>query len=337
MYPIRFVEFMIKRNVQHMILHVTARCNLECKHCFVDLTVKDELKIDEYKRLAEETGKLFWLDIGGGEPFLRVDLPEIASAFMADIITIPTNGWYTDRIVSSLKLLRDLTSAELCLSISIDGLKNTHGSIRNDEEGWGRAWRTFHKVRELKGISLKINTVLSKANAGELLELMRYVREQDPDFHSVILLRGTPKDPEFTLPSIEELRVLAPEILKIQASYDYGKSPLVSYLLRNYNRYLWVVSLETLKKKMQVISCLAGRAHMVVYANGDVSSCELLPVIGNVKEKSLRGIMKSDEFLNQKQHIIDKKCYCTHNCAMLDSILLNPRHLPHLLYRSKGI
>ena len=81
------------------------------------------------------------------------------------------------------------------------------------------------------------------------------------------------------------------------------------------------------------IPCLAGQAHMVVMGNGDVSSCEELGPVGNIQNQTWNEIVKSPKFRQQVQDIKDGKCHCTHNCAMLDSILLNPISLPNLVHQ----
>ena len=42
----------------------------------------------KFKKINE----LFWLDIGGGEPF-KEDLYKIVNLFKKQIVSIPTNGW----------------------------------------------------------------------------------------------------------------------------------------------------------------------------------------------------------------------------------------------------
>ena len=59
-------------------MHVTNACNFRCDHCFVDFeSPKRDLKLDVYQQLAADSPPLMWLDIGGGEPFLRKDLADI--------------------------------------------------------------------------------------------------------------------------------------------------------------------------------------------------------------------------------------------------------------------
>ena len=335
MFPLSFMEYLVRQNLQHMIVYVTNRCNYRCNHCFVDFSEKKEdLDLDYYISLARQVGRLFWLDIGGGEPFLREDLPEIIAAFNTKIVMIPSNGSLRDLAVEQLQEIRRRTDAEIGVSLSIDGFRETHDRIRNRKGSWDKVWETYESIRKLDNISVKINTVLSRENYQEILDLMREVRKRGPDFHSVILLRGEPNDPAFGLPPLDELSSLIPEMLRILAAYHYGRNPLSAHILRNYHRYLWMLSSKILREHTQVIPCLAGRAHMVVMADGSVCSCELLPPVGSIKTQSWNEIMKSNTFKAQLKFIMDKKCYCTHNCALLCSILFNPASIPHLIYSS---
>ena len=66
-------------------LEITARCNNDCKHCYINLPAADkeaqadELDIDEISRIADDailSGSL-WCLITGGEPLLRRDFSDI--------------------------------------------------------------------------------------------------------------------------------------------------------------------------------------------------------------------------------------------------------------------
>ena len=325
-----FASYLLRHNLQHLLVHVTNHCNFRCEHCFIDFSPKKDLKLPELQKLAKEVGPLFWLDIAGGEPFLRKDLPEVVASFQTKVVQIPTNGSLTDLIVESLKRMKTLTNASIAISLSLDGLPETHAKIRGNTENWEQVWKTFDAVRSLGDISIKINSVLSSSNASEFIPLMKLVRERCPDFHSVILLRGEPMDPTVGLPSLEELRRLEPEIFSILKTYDYGQNAISARILRNYHRFLWDVSLKTIEEQRQVIPCYAGKFHMVVWGDGRVSSCEMLPSIGNIRESSWKDIMKSDAYHQQVASIERKECHCTHNCAMLGSILFNPINLVQL-------
>ena len=332
MFITNFAKFLLARNLQHLIVHVTNHCNFRCQHCFIDFSPKRDIPLEDYRRLGQEVGRLFWLDIGGGEPFIRQDLADIIAAFDAEVVQIPSNGSLPDRMTDTLDRLEGRTAAEIAVSLSLDGLEHTHEEIRGAKGNWNQVWDTFEMLRARGGVKLKINTVLHKDNSDEIISLMQEVRRRGPDFHSIILLRGDPMNPEFGLPPMPTLLELAPQIFSILESYDYGKGGVSAHMLRNYHRYLWNVSLQTLQRRTQVIPCLAGQSHMVVLGNGDVSACEMLEPVGNIKEQSWSTIDASQALASQRQSIRNKECHCTHNCAMLDSILFRPASIPHLIH-----
>ena len=62
-----FVGFQFTKRLKHLIVHVTNHCNLRCKHCFIDFSPKRDLPLSTYQKLGQDLGKVFWVDIGGGD------------------------------------------------------------------------------------------------------------------------------------------------------------------------------------------------------------------------------------------------------------------------------
>jgi len=91
------------------------------------------------------------------------------------------------------------------------------------------------------------------------------------------------------------------------------------------------VSLKTIEERRQVVPCIAGEGHMVVMGDGTVSSCEMLPGVGNINDDTLSEIRRSPVFREQRRSIANMECHCTHNCAMLHSIFFNPASLPRFV------
>ena len=329
-------DFLLRRKLKHFIVHVTNHCNFRCEHCFVDFQTNErDLPTETYLQLARDLGALFWLDIGGGEPFLRKDLAQIIGAFRTRVIHIPSNGSLLPQMLDQLREIRVRQSeSDVLIGLSLDGLEETHDRLRGHPGNWNQVWETYERIRELDPrISIKFTTVLSNMNFHEILPLMKVVSERSPDFHSVILLRGTPLNPEMKLPSIAELRRIGPHIFDQLRGYSYGRSRLSARILKNYHRFLWNVSLDTLEQETQVIPCYAGRSHMVAMGDGGVSACEMLESVGNLRDQSLPEILAGDRYRAQLRSIRNKECHCTHNCAMLTSIMFNPLNLPQLLYQ----
>ena len=97
---------------------VTNKCNCACKHCFalkeLNNPLRDDLTLDEIRQISFSMGNFIYLLIGGGEPFLRPDLPEIVRIFYENNnvlnVTIATNGSLTDTIIDCTKqILRNFS------------------------------------------------------------------------------------------------------------------------------------------------------------------------------------------------------------------------------------
>ncbi len=316
----------------HLILHVTNRCNLRCRTCFVDFdNLKGkELTLEEIKGISKYLDKLIWLEIGGGEPFLRDDLDEICATFDTKSIAIATNGFDGELICSQVKKIKERTKAEIVLSVSLDGFEKTNDSIRG-EGTFNKAIETIGKLKEIDGVRVKVTSVLSKDNYGEIIDLMNFVKKLGVDFHSINIQRGISRDPNLRRPSYEELLKIKDKIFDIWKEYDYGFGPLERRILRNYQRTAFDASLRVIKEKRQIPDCLAWKHHLVVYANGDVSSCEMLKPYGNIREKELKELFKSERAIEQRNCIKQKECYCYHNCNLIDNIFLNPKQWEKLV------
>ena len=92
-----------------LTVFVTARCGLNCGHCFyreelLNGDIHSELTLEEFSLFTERSPPFPKLIITGGEPFLRKDLAEIVELFYhnrssARQITIPTAGQHESDIV----------------------------------------------------------------------------------------------------------------------------------------------------------------------------------------------------------------------------------------------
>lgn len=115
-------------------LHITNRCNMECRHCMFESSprIHDELKSEECERIIHESYelgcRLFFFT--GGEPFL-------SRAFfksVQDILTFPDTHVV---VLTNLSLisrakdkLRSLPRERLHFQVSLDGLQTSHDALR---------------------------------------------------------------------------------------------------------------------------------------------------------------------------------------------------------------
>lgn len=317
--------------IRHLIFHVTNRCNMRCRHCFVSFdNPKKELTFDEIKSISKSFQGIIWLDIGGGEPVLREDLEDIISLFNFEELSIPSNGWETELIVNRLEKINFMARGRLIITLSLEGMEKTHDEIRCFNS-FKRTVQTFYRLKKIKGLRVKFNTVVCEKNCEEILDLMKFVKGLKPDFHSVIMLRGSPSDRSMRLPPIEKINSLGKDIYSIQQCYDYGRTGILSKIHRNYQVYKRNITSRILYEKKQVIPCLAGHSHLVIWPEGQVSACELLPPFGNIRERNMDELLNSAELKKTILSIKDGRCFCTHDCNMIENILFNPKTYLKLL------
>jgi MoaA/NifB/PqqE/SkfB family radical SAM enzyme len=324
----------ISPRFNHLILHITNLCNFRCNHCFVEFAQKPkDLTLDEIRALAERFRDLIWLDIGGGEPFLRDDLHEIVGMFRAEEVSIPTNGWFTDKTVYQLGRIAEVRDlSRVILTVSIDGLPDTHDEIRVKPGSYERLHRTYAAVRErFPSLRVKINTVLNHRNVEELIPLMeRVYSEFRPDYHGILYLRGSTINPDYRLPPVERIAELEDRIASIQRRYHYGRTGLMGRVTRNYQSVKRELANRILDEKTQVVPCWGGRVHLVVYADGKVAPCELLPAVGSIRDRPIDEILTGREWNRAVERIVQKACHCTHDCNMMENILYSFSLYPRL-------
>lgn len=316
--------------IERLILHVTKRCPLRCSHCFVDKddTMDDEISVSEVAMIAKQLNPIMWLGIGGGEPFLRDDIVELCQYFDAVQIGIPTSGWFIDQTIKKAIELCKNKKKSLIINVSMDGFSYTHDRLRK-YGSYDRAMETFKGLKRIKDLRVSITSTLSKLNYEELPDFIQYMQEYKPFSHNVNIMRGKPTDPRLSLPDLQEITGFVDRFLKTIEPGDYRwKGTLGSMLSQIHFHYIrgkWEVALQILEQNKQILPCLAGRAHIVIYSNGDVAPCEILPICGNIRDKSLDIIRQSETFRNSIESIRRKQCYCTHECNMLDNVLLSPK------------
>ena len=218
-------NYFFKKEFKHLILHVTNHCNFRCAHCFVDFTnPPKDLRTDNYEKISKNVNDLFWLDIAGGEPFLKKNLFEIVNLFKKQIVTIPTNGWLKQNILDQIQQMNK--DCEIVINLSLDGLEKNHNIIRKNNQSWEKVWDTFESLKKIKHIKIRFISVIHQDNYHEIIELMKLVQKRGADFHSVILLRGDPLDPKIKLPSFEILDKISKDIFNILENYNYGTGNL---------------------------------------------------------------------------------------------------------------
>ena len=149
-----------KQHTCTMLLEVTKRCNLKCNVCFADsggMSADPDLdKIRTYYRRALEQGGPYNVQLSGGEPTVRDDLPEIIRMGKEcgfEFIQVNTNGL---RFAEDEEYVKELRSAGLSsIFLQFDGV--------NDE--------IYKKLRGRELFEIKVKAIENcrKYNIGVIL------------------------------------------------------------------------------------------------------------------------------------------------------------------------
>lgn len=329
---------------KELIFFVTTRCGYKCKTCFYwqDLnTGKNELSLDEIRKISASMDDLSRVLLSGGEPYLRSDLPEICKIFHdqnhCKRFHIPTHGFNPDRIYEmGEQVLKNCPQAVINFGFSIDGMKNTHEDISQIPGSFEKVIQSAKKVASLKekysNMSVHVICVVSNKNYGEILELANFIKQEVPIAGFLPTpIRGEPLNPDLTPPSAEEWLALTRQLETIgeQALEEEISFPLDQYFARSRRRYLDKVTAGILETDRQPMPCVAGDIIGVMEPDGRIKLCELkLAVdVGNLREANydFRTVWFSKAADEIREKV--KTCSCYHGCFMAPSIYYSPVHL----------
>jgi MoaA/NifB/PqqE/SkfB family radical SAM enzyme len=325
-----------------LILFINSLCNMKCEHCFYwrNLNGKDDMTKEEIFELSRSLGKIENLNLSGGEPFLRKEFAEICLQFIRHNgvrqIYVPTNGYYMERTVKALTQILEEKDFDLfVVEISLDGMPEFHDTFRVAKNAFKKAMETYDALVELQKTDprLRIHSISTATdrNMDEIKQLTTYLYDRCPkmDHHNLAIIRGDRKDPTLVGPSLQQYVELYQYIRRLWAPREEGRyGGIVEPLLQ------WT-KVETVKRQTQVVPCRAGVLSAVVYANGDVSVCEIHKPLGNLRQKKFWEIWNSEEARELRKSIACKDCWCTTEVFMWQSIVYQPVHLANVMARSR--
>jgi MoaA/NifB/PqqE/SkfB family radical SAM enzyme len=135
---------------------VTSRCQAQCTMCNIwQKPVENELSLDEVARIFSLYRRFSWVNLTGGELFMRKDFAEIVHIIERYspelyLLNFSTNGYLTETIVTTVReILKQTSIPRLMVSVSLDGPPELHDRIRGLPGSWKRAIATFRELREL--------------------------------------------------------------------------------------------------------------------------------------------------------------------------------------------
>lgn len=136
---------------------------------------KEEIKAADLKTLP----RLKFINITGGEPFVREDLDEIVEECYrhTDRIVISTSGWFDDRVIALAKKF-----PKIGIRISIEGLSQKNDELRGHAGGFDKGLRTLLALRNMGLKDIGFGCTVSNHNSRDMLALYDLSRSLNMEF-----------------------------------------------------------------------------------------------------------------------------------------------------------
>jgi len=173
-----------------VLLEVTERCNLACPFCFAsspstqaDPGVDD---IENWLRMLLASGGPFNLQLSGGEPTLRDDLPEIiarARGMGFSFIQLNTNGLRLAQDVAYLERLK--TSGLDCVFLQFDGVTDAVYEQIRGRALFSMKLEVIQRCRDQQLGVVLVPTLVPGVNTGQIGDIIRWAIEEMPTVRAV--------------------------------------------------------------------------------------------------------------------------------------------------------
>ncbi len=159
-------------SLRYLLVHITDRCTLRCRHCFIGPQTGVDLPLAELTRLADDFAALEGLRfiVSGGEPLLHRHfwkLNERLPAYPFRSILL-TNGTLLDREVARALLFHEV-------QVSLDGPQDAHDLLR----GSGSFRCAIAALRHLveAGVAVSVASVVFSGKMERFDELEAILKE----------------------------------------------------------------------------------------------------------------------------------------------------------------
>jgi Fe-coproporphyrin III synthase len=347
-YTWNYAKTGIKSKILHrqpifLTVFVTARCGLNCGHCFyreelLQGDINNEMTLEEYDLFTKQTPNCPKLIITGGEPFLRNDLVDICLLFYqnksrARQMTIPTSGQHTNRIVDLVnRLLNECSELILEIQLSIDGIYEKHDSIRGKGQ-FDKLMHTYNQLRPIQDrnerLRIRFNYTFSHKTQDHFAETYEFVTKNlnNPHF-DMVLVRRTTIDPDFFVPA--DMKKYREATMLLQQQERKKSNGILEKVLAERAEVERYIISNHYQQKRVMSNCQAGTLTAIVSEDGEVRPCEILDTsFGNLRENNynLEQVWKTNSAKQHRKNIKKEKCFCTFETCVRTTMVFQPQWL----------
>lgn len=324
-----------------LIFNVSYKCDSKCVMCNSwKLPYHDDLTTDEYRKTFES--KLFrsveYVGITGGEPTLRKDMVDIVR-FMSDNMprlrkmTLNTNGFVKDRVVSTLDQIIDLANERGFIfgtRVSLDGVGDAHEDIRRVWKAFERAMDTIHEMQELqkrKFFNFGVSFTFTAQNLEEGERIYELCKKEDLN---VVFAIARYSELAFgNMDLVESTDLKEDDFPKLA---EFFRKRVRESTFVDGDALLYQAYVKMFANGMQrAMPCPSMDQGILLNPNGDITYCENSSVIGNVRNGDPTDFYYDPNNLQMRQQVLDKVCPSCASPCFVNSAAMK-RVFPYLKF-----
>ena len=269
---------------------ITRACALACRHCRAEAQPQrhpEELDGDEARRLIHQLAELKppMLILTGGDPLMRADALDLVREATAAGLHVGLSPSATARLMNvDFAEIKDAGVERI--SLSLDGAtQQTHDAFRGLTGTFDRTLAAVQRAHAA-GLSVQINTTLTRGNLHEYEAFKRLMFELKPAMWSVFLLVPTGRAQASDLPDPDDVERVFQDMATLVGTAPFAIKTTEGHHFRR-------VLIQTLgragRQRPGLRSPLGirdGRGVMFISHTGVVSPSGFLPFdCGNVRDE----------------------------------------------------
>lgn len=287
---------------------LTYRCPMRCQMCNIwkyPTNRSEEIQAKDLTSLP----KLKFINLTGGEPFIREDLDTIVEECYnhTDRIVISTSGWFEDRVIELAKKFPNIG-----IRISIEGLSEKNDELRGHVGGFDKGLRTLLSLKKMGVKDIGFGCTVSNHNSKDMLSLYQLSLSMGMEFATAAFHNSYYFHKEDNLISNKE-----------EVCNDFRQ--LIEWQLKENNPKSWFRAwfnmglINYIEGGRRMLPCEAGSANFFIDPWGEVYPCNGMEdkfwklSMGNIHQHSFTEIWESE----QAAIVREKVRNCPKNCWMV--------------------
>ncbi len=286
-------------------LNLTERCNLSCKHCYLDAKVLkegscDELSTAELKTLLEQiakTGPEAMVVLTGGEPLLRKDLEELAThaTQLGLMVVVGSNG-----LLLSEERIKQLQNAGVAgIGLSVDSLDPVfHDEFRGRKGAWAKTMASIDSCVAAE-MPFQIHFSVTDETADEIDAMVAFARDAGAMVLNVFFMVCTGRGEKYTDISPTKYEAVLQRVA--HAAKTEQKLMVRAKCAPHFKRIAMQMDPEwpiTSAHGYDAGGCIAATRYARVTPNGNVTPCPYMEnSVGSVRKTSFGDIWNNSSTL----------------------------------------